>query len=227
MSAIKQALARSCTAMDERRQCPKCRFEVEAFDSACPFCDVELKASLISSATSWGWARRPALKPCPDCGAMVSCRAESCPKCGCPPEGKRRPTKPTGLALKGAVFGVFAVIVLLNRATDGPRRPKAQPLNSPRVAPGDPAVLACKGGDGAYVAFGVEAWSRMARAQARRDTAEMARLADTGRIALVADGTPVQALGTGTMMLQLRVLAGPHEGREAWVRKEFVRPVPR
>ena len=88
-------------------------------------------------------------------------------------------------------------------------------------------MLACKGGDGAYVAFGIEAWSRMAHAQARRDTAEMERLVDAGRIALVADGTPVQVVGSGTMMLRLRVLAGPHEGREGWVRKEFVRPAPR
>ena len=28
------------------------------------------------------------------------------------------------------------------------------------------------------------------------------------------------------MMVQIRILAGPHEGREAWVRKEFVRPAP-
>jgi circadian clock protein KaiC len=53
---------------------------------------------------------------------------------------------------------------------------------------------------------------------------DMERLVDAGRIALVADGTPVQVVGTGTMMLRLRVLAGPHEGRDGWVRKEFVRP---
>ena len=67
----------------------------------------------------------------------------------------------------------------------------------------------------------------LARQKARRDAAEMGRLADAGRIALVADGTPVQVVGTGTMMLRLRVLAGPHEGREGWVRKEFVRSAPR
>ena len=100
-------------------------------------------------------------------------------------------------------------------------------LNAPRVAPGGRAVLDCKGGDGAYVAFGDEAWSRMAHAQVRRDAAEMERLVDAGRIALVADGTPVQLVDSGTMMHRLRVLAGPHEGREGWVRKEFVRAAPR
>ena len=212
--------------MDERRQCPQCRTDVEADDSACPFCDVVLKKVPLPSAASRGWGQRPALKACPDCGATVSARAESCPQCGCPPKGKRRPTRPTGRTLVSAMIGAFAVIVLLNMVTAGRRGAKA-PLSSPRVAPGDRAVLACKGGDGAYVAFGIEAWSRMAHAQARRDTAEMERLVEAGRIALVADGTPVQVVGSGTMMLRLRVLAGPHEGREGWVRKEFVRPAPR
>ena len=80
---------------------------------------------------------------------------------------------------------------------------------------------------GTYVAFGIEAWSRMAHARSRRDAAEMGRLVDDGRIALVADRTPVQVVGSGTMMLLVRVLAGPHEGREVWVRREFVRPAPR
>jgi hypothetical protein len=120
----------------------------------------------------------------------------------------------------------FAVIVIFTMVVAGRRGAKAPP-NPPRVAPEDRAVLACKGGDGAYVAFGIEAWSRMAHAQSRRDTAEMERLVDAGRIALVADGTPVQVVGTGTMMLRLRVLAGPHKDRDGWVRKEFVRPAPR
>jgi hypothetical protein len=124
------------------------------------------------------------------------------------------------------MIGAFALIVLLNTAMTGRRGAKA-PLNSPHVAPGDRAVLDCKGGDGAYVAFGVEAMSRMAHAQARRDTAEMERLVDDDRIALVDDGTPVQVVGSGTMMLELRILAGPHEGREGWVRQEFVRPARR
>jgi len=29
-------------------------------------------------------ASNPNLRPCPDCGNMVSIRAETCPKCGCP-----------------------------------------------------------------------------------------------------------------------------------------------
>src|SRR4051794_18258431 len=212
--------------MDERRQCPQCRFDVKAGDSACPFCGVVLKTVPPPSAASWGWARRPALEACPDCGATVSARAESCPRCGCPPKGKRRPTRRTGGPLVSALIGGLVVFVLLTLMTAGWRGPKA-PLNSPRVAPGDRAVLACKGGDGAFVAFGVEAWSRMAHAQSRRDTAEMERLVDAGRIALVADGTPVQVVRSATMMLQLRILAGPHEGREGWVRKQFVRPAPR
>ena len=118
------------------------------------------------------------------------------------------------------------MFVLFNMLTAGLRGAKA-PLNAPRVAPGCRAVLDCKGGDGAYVAFGLEAWSKMAHAQVRRDTAEMERLLDAGLIALVADGTPVQVVGTGTMMLRLRVLAGPHKDRDGWVRKEFVRPAPR
>src|SRR3954447_24758952 len=95
-ASVKKAQAGSCTAMDERRQCPQCRFDVEADDSACPFCGVLLKTVPLPSAISRGWARRPSLKACLDCGAMVSARAESCPQCGCPPEGKRRPMKQTG-----------------------------------------------------------------------------------------------------------------------------------
>jgi hypothetical protein len=116
---------------------------------------------------------------------------------------------------------VFFNVVMANR------RGAMAPLNPPRVASGGRAVVDCKGGDGAYVAFGIEAWSKMAHAQSRRDTAEMDRLVDAGRIALIADGTPVQVVGTGTMMLRLRVLAGPHKDRDGWVRKEFVRPAPR
>ena len=82
--------------MGEHRQCPECRFDLKADDSACPFCGVALETVPRPSAASRGWARRPALKACPDCGAKVSARAESCPQCGCPPEGKRRPTRPTG-----------------------------------------------------------------------------------------------------------------------------------
>ena len=212
--------------MGEHRQCPECRFDLKADDSACPFCGVALKTVPRPSAAARGWARRPALKPCPDCGAMVSARAESCPQCGCPPEGKRRPTRLTGRPLVIAIIKGLALLVVFTMVAAHRRGPKA-PLNSPRVAPGDRAVLACKGGDGAYVAFGIEAWSRMAHAQVRRDTAEMGRLVDAGRIALVADGTPVQVVGSGTIMHQLRVLAGPHEGREGWVRTQFVRRAPR
>ena len=206
--------------MDERRQCPECRTDVEAGDSACPFCGVVLKP--LPSAESRGWAQRPALKPCPDCGSRVSVRAESCPQCGCPLKGKLRPT------LVRMLLGGLAMYVLFSMLTANLRKvPQKAPLNPPRVAPGGRAVLDCKGGDGAYVAFGIEAWSKMAHAQARRDTAEMERLVDAGQIALVADETPVQVVGSGTIMLQLRVLAGPHEGREGWVRKEFVRPAAR
>ncbi len=212
--------------MDERGQCPECRFDLKADDSACPFCGVVLEKMPPPSAAPKGWGRRPTLKACPDCGGSVSARAESCPHCGCPAKGKRRSTRPTGGALVIALIKAFAVIVIFTMVV-AHRRGAKVPLNSPRVAPGDRAVLACKGGDGAYVAFGIKAWSRMAHAQVRRDTAEMGRLVDAGRIALVADGTPVQVVGSGTIMHQLRVLAGPHEGREGWVRKEFVRPAPR
>ena len=212
--------------MGERRQCPECRFDLKADDPACPFCGVVLRTVPPPSAASRGWGQRPALKACPDCGGSVSARAESCPHCGCPPEGKRRSTRPTGGALVISLIKAFAFIVIFTMVVAHRRGAKAPP-NPPRVAPGDRAVLACKGGDGAYVAFGVEAWSRMAHAQVRRDTAEMGRLVDDGRIALVADRTPVQVVGSGTMMLQVRVLAGPHEGREVWVRKEFVRRAPR
>ena len=210
--------------MDERRQCPECRFDLKADDSACPFCGVALKP--LPSAAPRGWGQRPALKPCPDCGATVSARAESCPHCGCPPKGKRRPTRLTGRPLVSAIIKGLALLVVFSMVTAGRRGSKAPP-NPPRVAPGDRAVLACKGGDGAYVAFGVEAWSKMAHAQSRRDAAEMERLVDAGRIALIADKTPVQVVSSGNMMHQVRVLAGPHEGREGWVRREFVRPAPR
>ena len=196
--------------MDERRQCPECRTDVEAGDSACPFCGVALKP-LPSSR-----AQRPTVKPCPDCGWRVSARAESCPQCGCPLKGKPR------LTLVRILLGGLAMLVFFNVVTANRRGAKA-PLNPPRVASGGRAVVDCKGGDGAYVAFGIEAWSKMAHAQARRDTAEMERLVDAGRIALVAVGTPVQVVGSGTMMHRLRILAGPHAGREGWVRKEFVR----
>jgi RNA polymerase subunit RPABC4/transcription elongation factor Spt4 len=128
--------------MDERRQCPQCRTDVEADDSACPFCGVALKTAPLPSAR--GWAKRPALKPCPDCGATVSVRAESCPQCGCPT--KRRPTR--GGTLVSALVGAFAVIVLFNMMM-ADRRGAMVPLNAPRVAPGGRAVLDCKGGDGA------------------------------------------------------------------------------
>jgi hypothetical protein len=213
--------------MNERQQCPECRFDLKADDTACPFCGVALKTAPRPSVASRGGNRGSALKDCPDCGGTVSARAESCPHCGCPPQGKRRPMRPTGRVLVSAMIGAFALIVFLNVAMAGRRGAKVPLLSSPRLAPGDRAVLACKGGDGAYVAFGIKAWSRMAHAQVRRDTAEMERLVKEGQIALVADGTPLQVVSTGTMMHQLRVLAGPHEGREAWVRKEFVRPARR
>src|SRR3954462_13560661 len=156
--------------MDERRQCPQCRTDVEADDSVCPFCDVALKKVPLPKAPSRGWGQRSALKSCPDCGPAVSARAESCPRCGCPLGSKQRQTRPTGV-LVSLMIGAFAVTVFFNMVTSGLRSAKA-PLSSPRVAPGDRAVLACKGGDGAFVAFDVKAWSRMAHAQARRDTAE-------------------------------------------------------
>ena len=142
--------------MDDRRQCPECRVDLKADDSACPFCGVALKK--VPSSRAWG--QRPALKPCPDCGGMVRTRAESCPQCGCPMRGKRRPKTGT-LAI--AMIGAFAVIVLYNMVMPDRRGAKA-PLNPPRVAPGNRAVLDCKGGDGAYVAFDIEAWSQMAHA---------------------------------------------------------------
>ena len=205
--------------MDERRQCPECHTDVEADDSACPFCDAVLKKKV---AASKGWAQRPALKACPDCGATVSARAESCPHCGCPPKGGRRTTRSIGGTLASILLGGLGLFMLFN-LMEADRRGAKAPLSSPRVVPGGRAVLACKGGDGAYVAFDLKAWSRMAHAQVRRDTAEMERLVETGQIALIADGTPLQVIGTGTMVLRLRILAGPHEGREGWVRREFVK----
>jgi ribosomal protein L40E len=197
--------------MGRRRQCPQCRFDVEAEDPACPFCGVVQETVQPPSTASKG---RPALKPCPDCGATVSARAESCPKCGCPIQGKLRPSKWTvGKLAKAQTWG-FALLVFLSIVTAGRRGAKAPP-NSPRVAPGERAVLACKGGDGANVAFGVEAWSRMAHPQARRDAAEMGRLVEAGRIALVTAGTPVRVVTSGTMMLRILLLASPHEGRGA------------
>src|SRR3954471_3632179 len=217
----------SCTEMGESRQSTDSSTEVGADDSACLFWDAVLKKKVpLLSAASWGWAKRPALKACPDCGAAVSARAESCPQCGCPPKGRRSPTRSIGGTLASILIGGIGMFMLFN-LMEADRRGAEAPLSSPRVAPGDRAVLACKGGDGAFVAFDLKAWSRMAHAQVRRDTAEMERLADAGEIALVANGTPLQVVGTGTMMLRLRVLAGPHEGREAWVRKEFVRPAAR
>src|SRR3954447_13688758 len=116
--------------MDERRQCPECRTDVEADDSACPFCDAVLKKKVpLLSAASRGWGQRPALKPCPDCGAEVSTRAEACPHCGCPSGGGRRPTRLTGRPLVRAMIGAFAVIVFLNVAMAGRRGAKA-PLSS-------------------------------------------------------------------------------------------------
>src|SRR4051812_377811 len=100
--------------MDERRQCPKCRFDVEASDSACPFCGCVLKTVPQPSAASKGCAQRPGLKACPDCGAAVSARAESCPQCGCPPKGRRRSTRQSDRTLVSVIIGAFAVIVLLN-----------------------------------------------------------------------------------------------------------------
>ena len=200
--------------MDDRRQCPECRVDLKADDSACPFCGVALK----KAPPAGGWGPRPALKACPDCGASVSVRAESCPRCGCPIQGKRRPT--IGGTLVRILLGGLALFVLFSMLTANLRK---APLNAPRAAPGGRAVLDSKGGDGAYVAFDIEAWSQMARAQVRRDAGPMERLMKADRIALVADGTPVQVVGTGTMMLRLRVLAGPHAGRDGWVRKEFVR----
>ena len=44
---------------------------------------------------------------------------------------------------------------------------------------------------------------------------------------LEADGTPVEVAGSSVMALRLRILAGPHQDREGWVRKEFVRPARR
>lgn len=210
--------------MGQRRQCPECRFDLEADDSACPFCGLALKPAPPPSGG--GWARRPALKTCRDCDAAVSLRAESCPQCGCPPGDGPRPKTGNGRAVVTAIFVGFALIVLLNMLTVGRLVEKA-PLKSARVTPGDRAVLDCKGGDGAYVAFGVEAWSRMAHAQSHRDAAEMQRLMDAGRIALVADGTPAKVVDSNSLAHELLILGGPHKDRDGWVRKEFVRPAPR
>jgi hypothetical protein len=38
-------------------------------------------------------AKRPRLAECPDCGAMVSVRALTCPKCGCPFKDEKRPRR--------------------------------------------------------------------------------------------------------------------------------------
>src|SRR4051812_27007428 len=134
--------------MDERRKCPQCRADVETYDSACPFCDAVLKDAVLKkspllSAPSTGRARQGALEACPDCGAAVSVRAQSCPQCGCPTKGKPRPTLRTVVR---AMIGTFFLIVLVNRGAVDRRGAKAQ-VNSPQVARGDRAVLACKGGD--------------------------------------------------------------------------------
>jgi RNA polymerase subunit RPABC4/transcription elongation factor Spt4 len=210
--------------MAKRRECPKCRFEVEPGDTACPFCGVALAPAVPPPVKG----RAGALNPCPDCGAAVSVRAELCPRCGCPSaSGARRPERRVGRSLVRRGLLCFGLIVLFNRL--GPPGPpaKAPPRIASGLAAGDRVVLDGKGGDGAYAAFGLEAWSRMARAQARRDAAELQRLADAGQIALLPDGTPAEVVGTATMMLQLRVLGGPHEGRAAWVRRESVRPAGR
>jgi Double zinc ribbon len=208
--------------MDERRKCPQCRADIETHDSACPFCDAVLKEASVSTATSPVRPRRAALEPCPDCGAAVSVRAQSCPQCGCPPKGKLRPRART---LVRAIVATFFLIAFMNRPPVDRRTEKAPP-NPPQIARSARAVLSCKSGDGVFVAFGIEAWSRLAHAQARQDTTEMERLANAGQIALVAAGTPVELLDSGTVMLKFRILAGPFENHEGWVRKEFVRTAP-
>jgi hypothetical protein len=122
-------------------------------------------------------------------------------------------------------MGGLALLVFLTVLTAG-RRGAPAPLSSTRLAPGDRGLLARRGADGAYVAFGAEAWRSMVRAQARRDIAAMHQLEGAGRIAHVVNGTPVEVVGSRTIVLRLRLLAGPHEGREGWTRREFVRRAP-
>src|SRR4051812_14600228 len=200
--------------MGKRRECPQCRFDVGPDDSACPFCDTVLEPSPPPLATPKGKAQRSGLLACPDCGATVSARAVSCPGCGCPVQAGRRQSRPNVPTLVSTAIVGLAVFVLFNMLTSTLRFANAPP-NPPRLAPGDRAVVASKG-DGAFVAFGAEAWRRMLQAQARRDNKEMHQLEGTGQIAHIINGTTVQVIGSGTMMLQLRMLAGPHEGREAW-----------
>src|SRR3954447_6095274 len=122
--------------MDERRQCPECRTDVEAADSACPFCDAVLKKKVpLPSAASRGWGQRPALKPCPDCGGTVSARAESCPQCGCPPQDRRRPTGSIGGTLASILIGGLGMFMLF-KLMEADRRGAKAPLTSPRVVPG-------------------------------------------------------------------------------------------
>jgi Double zinc ribbon len=205
--------------MDDSKKCPQCRADVETYDSACPFCDAVLKEAPLSSATSIGRPRRAALEACPDCGAAVSVRAQSCPQCGCPPKRKLRPTARTFMRV---IVAAFLVIGLANGGAVNRRTPKA-PLNPPQIVRGARAVLACSSGDGVFVAFSIDAWSRLVHAQARHDTAEMERLSTAGQISLIVAGTPVEVVSPGTVMLQFRILAGPYENREGWVRNEFVR----
>ena len=123
--------------MDDRRKCPQCRADVEAFDSACPFCDAVLndavskKRSLLSNSFK-GAGRRSALAACPDCGASVSVRAQSCPQCGCPSKGKRRPST---RAVVCAMIMTFVLISIANRGPANRQGPKA-PLNTPQTSCG-------------------------------------------------------------------------------------------
>jgi hypothetical protein len=124
--------------------CPTCRKTIQAPEKlagqkgACPFCKTVIKIPHPNGEANVGAGARadtgeintPALRPCSDCGKMVSRRAGQCPNCGCPVDAVNdkgttttnaekqakavnRPTPLWEKVVQGVSAGIIAIMALL------------------------------------------------------------------------------------------------------------------
>ena len=99
--------------MDERRQCPECRFDVEADDSACPFCGVVLKkAAPLGRIQGVGPTARP--QGLPRLRRDGERPGRVVPPVRLPAQGQATPDDAAGGTLVSALIGGFAMFVLFS-----------------------------------------------------------------------------------------------------------------
>jgi len=167
---------------------------------------------------------------CPDCGAQVSRKAGSCPKCG-------RPLKGPGLVSRVARLGCLAFIGLLALGVVGSllRSPAPRPLPTPapprpaaplvpapaagRFHPGDQVeIVGPETGGLAFLANSEAIFEERLTVRRRYEPGKEIFASGASELAEVLESRPDR--------LHVRMLDGNWRGREGWIAPGQARPRP-